>query len=168
MHRQYFQQKQYQIVEKVKASGECWSLFSDWRTSLAEYIGGRLFGYIQCSIEVPDYFSNLPMIFINVVSKRTEIDNLIKKHAENQSILLQPWGLHISNFHLTKGNLITPLLFFTSNWPLCAKKFIESSNTFPEMSYQFCTMCRDCTTEKGRKPNFRCCCRNNEVVSQQF
>ena len=48
-------------------------------------IDGRLFGYVQCDIELPehlcDYFSNFPPIFRNTVVSRDDIGNLMKQYA---------------------------------------------------------------------------------------
>ena len=84
MRRDYIQQKGYKIVEMWEC--EWWSLYKTdapvksylrarfpYKRPLSEeqllqqIIDGRLFGYVQCDIEVPehlrDYFSNFPPIF---------------------------------------------------------------------------------------------------------
>ena len=79
-------------------------------------IDGRLFGYVQCDIEVPeqlrDYFSNFPPIFENTVVSRDDIGNLMKQYAEMENIMAQPRRMLISSFFLTNGTIITPLLLF--------------------------------------------------------
>ena len=51
-------------------------------------IGGRLFGFVQCDIEVPehlrDYFSTFPPIFENTAMSRDEIGNLMKQYAQKE------------------------------------------------------------------------------------
>ena len=48
---------------------------------LQQIIDGRLFGSVQCDIEVPehlrDYFSNFPPIFKNTVVSRDDTGNLM-------------------------------------------------------------------------------------------
>ena len=77
---------------------------------------GRLFGYLQCNIEVPehlrDYFSNFPPIIKNTAVSRDDFGNLMKKYAEKENIMDQPRRMPISSFHLTNGNIITPFLLF--------------------------------------------------------
>ena len=60
-------------------------------------VAGRLFGYVQCDIEVPehlrDYFSNFPPIFKNAVVSRDDLMiycNLMKEYAEKEGIMPQP------------------------------------------------------------------------------
>ena len=83
MRREYIQQKGYQVVEMLEC--ESWSLYKTdasvkshlrenfpYRRPLTEeellqrIIVGRLFGYVQCDIEMPenlrDSFSNFPFL----------------------------------------------------------------------------------------------------------
>ena len=79
-------------------------------------IDRRLFSYVQCDIEVPeylrDYFSNFPYIFKNSVVNRSDIGDLMKESAEKERIMPQPRTMLISSFILTNGTIITPLLLF--------------------------------------------------------
>ena len=79
-------------------------------------IDGRLFGYVQCDIEVPehlrDYFSNFPPMFKNTVVSRDDIGSLMKQYAEKENIRVQPRRMLISSFILTIGTIINPLLLF--------------------------------------------------------
>ena len=79
-------------------------------------IDGRIFGYVQCDIEVPehlrDYFSNFPPIFKKTVVSRNHIGDLTKEYAEKEGIMPQPRRMLISSFILTNGTIITPLLLF--------------------------------------------------------
>ena len=100
----YNQQKGFEIVElwecewwslhKTDSSFKCYLRrnFPYRRPLSAEaltqgFIDGRLFGYVQCDIEVPehlrDYFSNFPPIFKNTVVSRNDIRDLMKEYAEN-------------------------------------------------------------------------------------
>ena len=143
MRRDYIQQKGYQIVEMWEC--EWWSLYKTdasvkshlrknfpYRRPLSEeglmqgIIDGRLFGCIQCDIEVPenlrDYFSNFPPIFKNTAVSRDDIGNLMKQFAEKENIMVQPRRMLISSFILTNGTIITPLLLFYLQSGLVCKK----------------------------------------------
>ena len=133
-------------------------------------IDGRLFGYVQCDIELPenlsDYFSIFPPIFKNTVVSRDDVGNLIKQYAEKENIMVQPRRMLISSFILTNATIITPLfliLFATcaSLWkdsPVCS---IHSQKLF----WQFRTVCRRCTTTRRWKAKLDCCCRDYETTS---
>ena len=143
MRRDYIQQKGYQIVEMWEC--ECWSLYKTdasvkgylrknfpYRHPLSEegllhgIIVGRLFGYVQCDIEVPehlgDYFSNFPPIFRNTAVSRDDISNLMEQYAEKENIMVQPRRMLISSFFLTNGTIINPLLLFYLQLGLAFKK----------------------------------------------
>ena len=134
MRRDYIRQKGYQIVEMWECEWWCRLYKSDesvkshlrenfcyWRPLSEEglmqgIIDGRLFGYVQCDIELPehlpDYFSNFPPILKNTVVSGDDLCNLMKQYAENENIMLQPRRMLISSFILTNGIIITPLLLF--------------------------------------------------------
>ena len=105
MRRDYIQQKGYEIVEMWEC--EWWILYKTdapvksylranfpYKRPLSEeqllqrIIEGRLFGYVQCDIEVPehlrDYFSNSHLIFKNTVVSKYDIGNLMKEYAEKK------------------------------------------------------------------------------------
>ena len=83
---------------------------------IQKIIVGRLFGYVQCDIEVAehlrDYFSNFPPIFKNTAVSRDDIGNLLKQYAEKENIMVQPKRMLTSSFTLTNCTIITPLLLF--------------------------------------------------------
>ena len=143
MRRYYIQQKGYQIVEMWEC--EWWSLYKTdalvkihlrenfpYKRPLSEeqllqgIIDGRLFGYVQCDIEVADhlqsYFSNLPPIFKFIAVSREDIGNLRKEYAEKENIMAQPTRMLISSFVLTIGTIITPLFLFYFKRGLVCKK----------------------------------------------
>ena len=143
MRRDYIQQKGYQIVEMWEC--EWWRLYKTDATVkshlrenfpykrplseeglMQEIIDGRLFGYVQCDIEVPenlrDYFSNFLPIFKNIVVSRDDIGNLMKQYAEKENIMVQPRRMLISSFNLTNGTIITPLLLFYLKLGVVCKK----------------------------------------------
>ena len=143
MRRDYIQQERYEIVELWMC--EWWSLYktdapvkSHLRANfpynrplseeqlLQQYIDGRLFGYVQCDIEVPedlrDYFSNSPPKFKNTVVSRDDIGKLMKEYAEKEIIMPQPRRSLISSFILLNFTITTPLLLFYLNLGLVCKK----------------------------------------------
>ena len=143
MRRDYIQQKSYQIVEMWEC--EWWSLYKTdasvkshlrknfpYRRLLSEgglmqgIIDGRLFGYVQCDIRMPehwrDYFSNFPPKFKNTAVSRDDIGNLMKQCAEKENFLVQPSRMLISSFILTNGTFITPLLLFPLQLGLVSEK----------------------------------------------
>ena len=143
MRRDYIQQKGYQTVEMWEC--EWWSLYETdasvkshlrenfpYRRPLSEeqllqgIIDGRLFGYVQCDVEMPahlrDYVSKFPPRFKKVVVSRDDFGNLMKQYAEKGKIMVQPGRIFISSFILTNGTTITPLLlFFLQLGPVCKR-----------------------------------------------
>ena len=138
-----YKQKGFEIVEMWEC--EWWSLYRTdasvkshlrknfpYRRPLSEeglmqgVIDGRLFGYVQCDIEVPehlrDYFSNLPPIFKNTAVSRDDIGNLMKQYAEKEIFMVQPRRMLISSFFLTNGTIITPSLVFYLQLGVVCKK----------------------------------------------
>ena len=57
-------------------------------------IDGKLLGYFQCDIEVPEhlrhYFSIFPPIFKNTVVSREDIGTLMREYAEKEKLWLSP------------------------------------------------------------------------------
>ena len=83
---------------------------------LEEMKEGKLFGNVQCDIEVPENssanFANFPPIFKNTLVSKGNIGDLMKNYAEEERILPQPRKMLISSFTLQNGTFITPLLLF--------------------------------------------------------
>ena len=54
----------------------------------------KLFGYVQCNIEVPENlranFANFPPIFKNTLVSKSDIGDLMKNYAEEEKLLSQP------------------------------------------------------------------------------
>ena len=83
---------------------------------LEQKTSGKLFGYLQCDIEVPEElkknFSNFsPIVKITNVGQH-DIGLLMKDYAEKEGLLCQTRKLLISSFFIESGTLITPLLLF--------------------------------------------------------
>ena len=99
---------------------------------LEEIKKGKLFGYVQCDIEVPENFrgnfANFPPIFKNILVSKSDIGDLMKIYAEEEKLLSQPRKMLIPSFTLQNGTLITPLLLFYLQLGLvCTKihRFVE-------------------------------------------
>ena len=92
----------------------------------------KLFGYVQCDLEVPlhlrDKFANFPPIFKNCHVGRDDIGNLMKAYAEEHELLKNPQRMLISSFKLQNGTIITPLLnFYLKLGLVCTKiyRFVQ-------------------------------------------
>ena len=143
MRRDYIQQKGYEIFEMwecewwrhyktdapvksyLRANFPYKRPFSEEQL-LQRIIAGRLFGYVQCDIEVPEHlrdcFANFSPIFKNTVVRRDDIGILKKDYAEKDGIMAQPIKMLISSSVLTNGTIITPLLLFYMKLGLVCKK----------------------------------------------
>ena len=93
---------------------------------------GKLFGYVQCDIEVPESsranLATFPPIFKNTLVSKSDIGDLMKNYAEEERLLSQPRRMLISSFTLQNGTLITLLLLFYLQIGLvCTKihRFVE-------------------------------------------
>ena len=131
--RHYIQEKGFNVIE----TWECdwWRLYKTtktvkqhirehflYRRSLApeqlleEIKKGKLFGYVQCDIEIPENlranFADFPPIFKNILVSNNDIGDLMKTYAEEEGIMSQPRKMLISSFTLQNGTFITPLLLF--------------------------------------------------------
>ena len=132
MRRHYIQQKGFKVIEMWEC--EWWRLYKTTKTVkqhirehfpyrrsfaaeqlLEEIKEGKLFGYVQCHIEVPEIlrskFDTFPPIFKNTLVSKNDIGDLMKTYAE-EGIMSQPRKMLISSFTLQNGTLITPLLLF--------------------------------------------------------
>ena len=83
---------------------------------LEEIEEAKLFGYVQCDIELPEKLRsklvNLPLIFKKTLVSKSAIGDLMKNYAEEERLLSQPRKMLISSFTFQKGTLPTPLLLF--------------------------------------------------------
>ena len=101
--------------------------------SLLEQIrSGKLFGYAQCDIEVPEVlrkkFANFLPTFNNTNVGRHDIGSLMKDYAEKEGLLCQTRKMLISSYFLDNDTLNTPLLLFYLDLGLVCKKtyrFVE-------------------------------------------
>ena len=92
---------------------------------------GKLFGYVQCDIEVPEELkkklANFPSILKNTNIGRHDIGLLMKDYAEREGLQCQRRKMLISSFFLENGTLITPLLLLYLDLGLVCKiyRFVE-------------------------------------------
>ena len=152
MRKEYIQQKGYRVIEMWEC--KWWNLYRTdatvknhlranfpYQRSLSEerlmqeIKCGKLFGYVQCDLKVPEhlraYFANFPPIFKNYVVGRNDIGDLMKEYAEKERIMSQPRRMLISCFHLNNRTIITPLLLFYLHLGLECSKFINSFSILP-------------------------------------
>ena len=149
MRKQYIKEKGYNVDEMWEC--EWWNLYKT-TTCVKEHLresfpykrplreenlleqirSGKLFGYVQCDIEVPEElkknFANFPPIFKNTNVGRHDIGSLMQDYAEKQGLLCEPRKMSISSYFLENGTLITPLLLFYLDLGLvCIKiyRFVE-------------------------------------------
>ena len=99
---------------------------------LAKIREDKLFGYLQCNLEVPDVleykFLNFPSIFKNFNVSQADIGDYMRDYAIDNDLLKQPQRLLISSFKLENGTVITPLLnFYLSVGLKCTKiyRFVQ-------------------------------------------
>ena len=118
----------------------------------------KLFGYVQCDIEVPENLRptiiTFPAIFNNTLVSKSNIGDLMKNFAEEERLLSQPRKMLISSFTLQDGTLITPLLlFYLKLGLLCTKihRFVE--NTPKKYLNSFVQSAVDARTQCDENPN---------------
>ena len=120
---------------------------------LEEIMKGKLFGYVQCDIEVPEIlrsnFDNFPPIFKNTLVSKNYLDDLMKTDAEEEGIMSQPRKMMISSFTLQNGTLIILLqFFFIYNWVLFAQKYTALLSTL--LRNASAVLCSQQWTQEGK------------------
>ena len=118
LRKQYIKEKGYNVVEMWEC--EWWNLYKKTtyvkehlresfpykrplkKKSLMEQIrSGKLFGYVQCDIEVPEELkkkiASFPPIFKNTNVGRHDIRSLMKDYAEKKGLLCEPRKMLISS-----------------------------------------------------------------------
>ena len=149
MRKQYIKEKGYNVVEMREC--ERWNLYKT-TTCAKEHLresfpskrplreeslleqtrSGKLFGYVQCDIEVPEELKKKFAQFLPIIRKtnvgRLDIGSLMQEYADKGGLLCQPRKLLISSYFIENGTLITPLLLFHLDLGLVCKKiyrFVE-------------------------------------------
>ena len=126
---------------------------------LEELKEGKLIGYVQCDIEVPENlranFANFPPLFENTLGSKSDNGDLMKNYAEEERFLSQPRKMLISSFTLQNGTRITLLLLFYLQVGLvCTKihRFVEY--TPPKKCFnRFLQEAVDARTKSDESPN---------------
>ena len=127
--------------------------------SLLEQIrSGKLFGYVQCDIEVPEVlkkkFANFPPIFKITNVGRHDIGSLMKENAEKEGLLYQRRKMLISSYFLENGTLITPLLLCYLDLGLVFKKIYRFGEYIPVKCFNnFVQSAVNARREGGENPN---------------
>ena len=93
---------------------------------LAKIRDGKMFGYVQCDLDVPDglkyKFSNFTPIFKNLNVSLADIGEYMREYAIENNLLKQPQRMLISSFKLEIGTIIKTLLnFYLSLGLKCTK-----------------------------------------------
>ena len=93
---------------------------------LENFKSERIFGYVQCGIEVAEKlgeaFVNFPTIFKNINVGRDDIGPFIEENGEREANLTQPKKMQKSSYCLENGAIITLLLLFYLELGLVFKK----------------------------------------------
>ena len=133
LRRSYLREKNYSIIEmwecewkqKLRENDDIksfvWSSFPFKRPLSVKNLlhrirNGKLFGYVQCDINVPDSskekFATFPPFFKSTLVSRSDIGEFMKQYAEENKLLTQPRRMLISSYHLTIVTIIAPLFIF--------------------------------------------------------
>ena len=149
MTKQYIKENGYNVVERWEY--EWWNPYTTTtcvkqhlresfpykrplreESLLEQFRSGKLFGYVQCDIEVPEVlrkkFAKFPHVFKKTNVGRHDIGSLMKDYAEKEGLLCQPRKMLISSYFPENGTLITPLLLLYLDLGLVCKKiyrFVE-------------------------------------------
>ena len=177
LRRNYIKQKGFTVIEMWEC--EWWRLYKTgtsvdehiremfpYRRSLAEcqLLGkiksGKMFGYVQCDIEVTNklkpHFANFPQYSKNNLVDRKNIGKLMKQYAEVDGLMSQPQKMIISSFTLQNGTLITPLLLFYLELRLVCTKIDHFVEYTPRKCFnKFIQSAVDARRQRDGKPNSR-------------
>ena len=171
LRRHYIQEKGFKVIEIWEC--EWWRLYKItntveqhirehflYRRSLAaeqllgEIKEGKLFGYVQCDIEVPENlrskFDNFIPKFKETLVSKSDIEDLTKNYAEEGRLLSQPQKKLISILTLQNGTLFTPLFLFYLQLGLVVSKVHRSVEYTRKMFQQLCT-----SSSGLKNPNWR-------------
>ena len=125
---------------------------------LEQIRSGKLFGHVQCDLEVPEElkkkFANFPPNFKKTKVGRYDIGLLTQDYAEKQGLLCQPRKMLISSYFLENGFLTTPLLQFYLELGLQCKKiyrFVEYTSV--KCFNKFVQSAVDARRERDENPN---------------
>ena len=125
---------------------------------LEQIRSGKLFGFVQCDIEVPEElnkkFASFPPILKNKIVGRHDIGSLMQDYAEKKGLLCQPRKMLISSLFLENGTLIIPLLLFHLELGLVCKKIYRFVEYTPVKCFnKFVQSPVDARREADENPN---------------
>ena len=190
LRRYFIQEKSFKVIETREC--EWWRLYKTtdtvkqhirehfpYRRSLAaeqlleEIKKGKLFGYVQCDIEVPENlranFANFPPIFKNTLVSKNDIGDLMKNYAEEERLLSQPRKMLIFSFSLHNGALITSLVLFYLQLGFVVPKRHRFVECTPMKCFNsFAQSAVDTTRQGDENLKPKCRRRNNQSSSQQL
>ena len=100
---------------------------------LKEIKEGKLVGYVQCDIEVPEkcrskFDKFLPISKNTLLNNKSDIGDLMKNYAEEERLWSEPVKTLTTSFTLKTGTALTPLhLLFLQMCLVCTKihRFVE-------------------------------------------
>ena len=175
MRKQYIKEKGYNVVEMWEV--EWWNLYKT-TTCVKEHLresnpykrplreenlleqtrSGKLFGYVQCDIEMTvqlkKKLANFPPIFKNTNVGRHFIGSLMQDYAEKQGFLCQPQKMLILSYFLENSTLITPLILFYLELGLLCKKIYRFVEYTPVKCFnKFVQSAVDARREGDENPN---------------
>ena len=116
---------------------------------------GRLFGFIECDIEVPDhlkeYFSEMTPIFKNVDVCLDDVGEVMQEYAKEHSIKDVPRRLLIGSYFGKKIGLTTPLLKWYLEHGLLITRIYTIVEYIPNAAFSsFMTQIAQCRLEGDR------------------
>ena len=125
---------------------------------LEQIRSGKLFGYVQCDIEVQEElktnFANLTPIFKHSNVGRHDIGLLMKDYAEKEGLLCQPRKMLILSYFFENGTPITPLLLFYLDLGLVGKKIYRFVEFIPVKCFnKFVQSAVNARRERDENPN---------------
>ena len=103
---------------------------------MVEIKQGKILGYVQCQIEVPENLRSKIYYFLSIsknasVSKN-DMGDLMKDYAEEERLLSQLRKMWISSFKVQNQTLISPMLLFYLQLALVCTKIHCFVEYFPK------------------------------------
>ena len=125
---------------------------------LEELKNVKIFGYVQCDIELPENlrtnFFKFPPMFRNTLVWRNDISDLMNRYAEEEGIITQPRKWLISCSDLQNGNLITPPLWLFLQLGLVLTKMLRFLEYTPKRCFNsFVKSALDARRQEDENPN---------------
>ena len=140
---------------------------------LEEIKEGKLFGKVQCDIEVPEKlkenFAIFPPVFKNTFVSKSDIGDLMKNYAEEERLMSQPRKMFISSFTLQNGTLVNPLLLFYLQLGLvCTKNYRFVEYTPKKCFNSFVQSAVDARRKSDENPNSSIVAETMKLLANSF